>query len=580
MKYYNEEVLGHMKFLSKGLFEKDFMQTKVTTRNMSGKEKWLGYILGPGLVAVYTTMVEYLKEIYYVDVFDFLNVFGTRTYQSLTTMSVIASVISGLFVGYLTSRTVSKAGRFRPYVLIGYLLQAVCGIFMFWCPFDKFTQPTMFLMWIYIANILFKGVAFSLANLEISVLATSTRNIADRNQVTTLYQSLVVSIIPGVFVAVLVMGVLYYMFLEIPTETGFDIQPTLNWILFIGIPAIFAIFGAFIAYFWSRERITEDNRTINEMGEHEIQNVPVGVQLKALLTNKYFVLAVFLTMAAILRNYLQGSNVRQYFTQYVLTGPDPSIRSTLYLVVAMQPMAIGAILIPVLAKKHGVRKIAFISSIVTIIGIGICLINPRNFAVACGGGIVFSLGQVAIAFMGGVFIQQACDDVEYRHGFRPEGLLGMVIVTTVYNLILSPFSATFETGLTKAGYVAGAAEQSADVIKWIVTSYYGSYAMEALVFIVCMIFFNIEQKYPIIQAELENRRKKAAEDRGKIYHSDEELDRIEREKSEKLAEENRVADLREKCEKKGLNFEEENQKYMKKIVEKKAKAEAKKKPKK
>lgn len=580
MKYYNEEVLGHMKFLSKGLFEKDFMQTKVTTRNMSGKEKWLGYILGPGLVAVYTTMVEYLKEIYYVDVFDFLNVFGTRTYQSLTTMSVIASVISGLFVGYLTSRTVSKAGRFRPYVLIGYLLQAVCGIFMFWCPFDKFTQPTMFLMWIYIANILFKGVAFSLANLEISVLATSTRNIADRNQVTTLYQSLVVSIIPGVFVAVLVMGVLYYMFLEIPTETGFDIQPTLNWILFIGIPAIFAIFGAFIAYFWSRERITEDNRTINEMGEHEIQNVPVGVQLKALLTNKYFVLAVFLTMAAILRNYLQGSNVRQYFTQYVLTGPDPSIRSTLYLVVAMQPMAIGAILIPVLAKKHGVRKIAFISSIVTIIGIGICLINPRNFAVACGGGIVFSLGQVAIAFMGGVFIQQACDDVEYRHGFRPEGLLGMVIVTTVYNLILSPFSATFETGLTKAGYVAGAAEQSADVIKWIVTSYYGSYAMEALVFIVCMIFFNFEQKYPIIQAELENRRKKAAEDRGKIYHSDEELDRIEREKSEKLAEENRVADLREKCEKKGLNFEEENQKYMKKIVEKKAKAEAKKKPKK
>ena len=569
-----------MKFLSKGLFEKDFMQTKVTTRNMSGKEKWLGYILGPGLVAVYTTMVEYLKEIYYVDVFDFLNVFGTRTYQSLTTMSVIASVISGLFVGYLTSRTVSKAGRFRPYVLIGYLLQAVCGIFMFWCPFDKFTQPTMFLMWIYIANILFKGVAFSLANLEISVLATSTRNIADRNQVTTLYQSLVVSIIPGVFVAVLVMGVLYYMFLEIPTETGFDIQPTLNWILFIGIPAIFAIFGAFIAYFWSRERITEDNRTINEMGEHEIQNVPVGVQLKALLTNKYFVLAVFLTMAAILRNYLQGSNVRQYFTQYVLTGPDPSIRSTLYLVVAMQPMAIGAILIPVLAKKHGVRKIAFISSIVTIIGIGICLINPRNFAVACGGGIVFSLGQVAIAFMGGVFIQQACDDVEYRHGFRPEGLLGMVIVTTVYNLILSPFSATFETGLTKAGYVAGAAEQSADVIKWIVTSYYGSYAMEALVFIVCMIFFNFEQKYPIIQAELENRRKKAAEDRGKIYHSDEELDRIEREKSEKLAEENRVADLREKCEKKGLNFEEENQKYMKKIVEKKAKAEAKKKPKK
>lgn len=49
-----------MKFLSKGLFEKDFMQTKVTTHSMSFREKLWGYALGPGFVAVYTSMVTSL----------------------------------------------------------------------------------------------------------------------------------------------------------------------------------------------------------------------------------------------------------------------------------------------------------------------------------------------------------------------------------------------------------------------------------------------------------------------------------------------------------------------------------------
>ena len=49
----------------------------------------------------------------------------------------------------------------------------------------------------------------------------------------------------------------------------------------------------------------------------------------------------------------------------------------------------------------------------------------------------------------------------------------------------------------------------------------------------------------------------------------EELERIEQEKAAVLREENRIADLKAKCEKKGLDFEAENTKYLAKQAKKK-----------
>ena len=70
---------------------------------------------------------------------------------------------------------------------------------------------------------------------------------------------------------------------------------------------------------------------------------------------------------------------------------------------------------------------------------------------------------------------------------------------------------------------------------------------------------------PEIHAELERRAKEA---RGEVYVSPEEADRIEAEKAAAELEASRIADLKEKCAKKGLNFEEEA-KYQAKQAKKK-----------
>ena len=86
-------------------------------------------------------------------------------------------------------------------------------------------------------------------------------------------------------------------------------------------------------------------------------------------------------------------------------------------------------------------------------------------------------------------------------------------------------------------------------------------------FAVC-IFFNLEKKIPTIQAELKERRKAAVLARGEEWIDEEEKERLELEEAERLTEENRIADLKEKCAKKGLDFEKENQKYLAKKAKK------------
>ncbi len=85
------------------------------------------------------------------------------------------------------------------------------------------------------------------------------------------------------------------------------------------------------------------------------------------------------------------------------------------------------------------------------------------------------------------------------------------------------------------------------------------------------IFFTLDKKIPQIRADLENRKKLAAEARGEVYISPEEQDRIEMEKAARELEENRIAELKAKCARKGLDFEKENAKYLAQAAKKEAK---------
>lgn len=93
--------------------------------------------------------------------------------------------------------------------------------------------------------------------------------------------------------------------------------------------------------------------------------------------------------------------------------------------------------------------------------------------------------------------------------------------------------------------------------------------------IVLFWFFKVEKDLPTIQSDIIARHKAEAQRQGKEWFSAEELAAKEQEQQDKLAEENRIKELKAKCTKKGLKFEEEEAKYQAKLAAQKAKAEAK-----
>ena len=554
-------------YLQGGLFDRDSMQTRIKTNRISAIERVLGYIIGPGFVYLQNSTTNSLRELFFMDVIRINEVYGSPyTYMILTIVTTAIGLLFGFYLNHLTENTVSRAGRFRPWVLIGNVLMAVSGFLMFWSPFEFGT--TAHLVWLYVASILYTSISIPMYGLSTFVTSTCSRNVLERNSLTTLSSSVRV-MIAGTFGAMVITGIIY------PSILQHDLTGK-SWTAVIGVCSVLCIIAAFIEYFYTRERVTEENmKVLEDRSGQDVVTIPLKEQFRLLLHNKYFILAMVVLIGSTFYDALQGGNARVNMITYILGGNEQNGFQMLYLLASMQPMAIGAVVVPIIARKVSSRKILIISSIITLVGVGISMVNPYSFVVAVAGGFVFACGIFAVTNMYEVFRQQAYDHIEYEHGYRAEGTLATGIISTVISTLMMPMNAVYETGLTLSGYQAGLAVQPDAVNKWILFAYYGAYAIFAIIVLVVSILFDLEPKMPMIHEELRERAKKAAEDRGEVYISPEEQDRLELEEAARELEESRVAELRALCEKKGLDFETENNKYLEKEAAKRAKAEAK-----
>ncbi len=98
--------------------------------------------------------------------------------------------------------------------------------------------------------------------------------------------------------------------------------------------------------------------------------------------------------------------------------------------------------------------------------------------------------------------------------------------------------------------------------------------MGIMIFIIFKFLFDLEKKMPQVSTELQDRRVAEFAAQGLEYIPPAELERREIEAQKADIEANRIADLKARCEKQGLDFEAENKKYLDKVAAKQAKAEA------
>ena len=155
--------------------------------------------------------------------------------------------------------------------------------------------------------------------------------------------------------------------------------------------------------------------------------------------------------------------------------------------------------------------------------------------------------------------------LECDSGLRLEGLLGTAIIVAVQTAITAPFAGGYDASILKLGLVdVQGLVPNASVLSFMSGAFYLTDIIVATAFVVFLPFVDIEKKLPTINATLRQREKDAALARGEEWVEPDELDRREQEEAERRHEEDRIKDLKEYCDRKGLDFETENLKYLKK----------------
>lgn len=554
--------------MKNGMLSSKLFDSRIHSQNVTGKEKWLGYLLGPcGALLLNAVLATYLN-VYYTDVLKLTTVWGGAFLVVFPLMSKIIDAITNVLMGYIIDRTKTKQGKARPWLLLSAPLVALTGILLFTVPK---AGETVQVIWVMLSYNLFYSLAYTIYNMSHNLMCPlSTRNTIQRgglsvfNQISTIMMS-------GIIVALVFPMVVMPML-------GVD---QTKWILVMSILSILSLPLTLLEYYFTKERVTEEHVS-EEQDDKEGRKLPFLTQLKIVFTDKYMIL-----MFVYFFIYTLGSSLKNiglvYYCNYVLGTYNDGITQTMISVIGGIPMGIGIFAVWPLAKKFGKRNVTLAGFILYALGSAICWAVPTNMAVVLVGQFIKNIGGLPCAYVFMALFADGLDHLEWKSGVRSDG-----VAMSVYNILavatIGVATSLFNALISKAGYIAPklvdgvtvAAEQSQAVKNMITFSFVGLETITGVILAVLLIFLTVEKTLPRKQAKIREYQKAAAEARGEEWIAPE-VRAAEAEAT--YLRENEIAfeaALKEKCAAKGLDFEKELADYQRAAAEKAAKTAEKK----
>ena len=580
--------MKEINLLSKGLFNTKLLDSRVKTRTVSTREKVFGHLIGPlGLIFIVNTVAALVEKFFMQQVGSMYPTLGDGTanpmaatlgdqYQLVMMIARIIAIGVGIMNTWLISHTTSKQGRMRPWYLIFGFISIIIGALIFL--FSPNSLGDGYWVYFFILLACYNTIGSSYFYLfKDTIVSLVTRDPAEKAQL-AFFRKLCWTLISGIIIGLIVNSVLIPYWLQ-NDITGY---PLLMIIL-----SICAVPLLLMEYYYTKERIIEDVNAESVSGN--AGKAPLKAQLKALFTNRFYVILVIIaTLQGIVDNF-KGSTVQYYYVQYLMGGVENPSMQMIYSIITGVPLGIGAFAIYPLAKKVGIKNLTLGGYALILLGSIMGMIWPDQMVPALIAGFLRQFGLLPNAYIFITLTFYAYDDIEFRSGIRMEGLLAIGLVTAVQTIVNAPFAGIYESGLLNMGFIDDITimpDPSQNIKSFMTMCFYLPDLVLAIVVLVSLPFVTVEKKMPEINAELLRRKKEAVLARGEEWIEPEELARREREEAARIREENRIADLKAYCERKGLDFETENNKYLaaqeekrlkweQKQAAKKAKAEAK-----
>ena len=469
--------------------------TCVKTEQVSGAEKWLGYLLGPaGALLLNAVLATYLN-VYYTDVLKLGGLWGDAFLVIFPIVSKIIDAITNVIMGQVIDRTRTKEGKARPWLLLSAPLITVSGILLFTVPQ---ASETVQAIWVMLSYNLFYSFAYTIFNMSHGLMVPlSTRNTTDRGNL-SVFNQIATIMMSGILVALVFPMVIMPML-------GVD---KVKWITTMSLLSIIVLPLTLLEYFFTKERVTLE---IQSECAEEISFVK---QLKLIFSDKYLLIiyGYFLisTIAASIKNI---SLV--YYCNYVLGTYNDGITQTLVSVIGGIPMGIGIFAVWPLAKRFGKRNVTVAGMILMTVGSAICWMAPENMVIVLVGQFIKNIGGLPGAYVFMALFADVLDHLEWKNGFRSDGT-AMSVYNIIAVAIVGISTGIFNGLLSGAGYVAPeivngvtvAAAQS-EAVKGVITfGFVGLEIFTCIVLAILLLFLNVEKDIGKKQAEIAARREK------------------------------------------------------------------------
>ena len=407
----------------------------VRTPEVSKKEKWLGYLLGPaGALLLNAVLATYLN-VYYTDVLNLTPLWGGMFLTIFPIVSKVIDAITNILMGQVIDRTKTKEGKARPWLLLSAILVPITAILLFTVPEGSDMVKAI---WVMISYNLFYSFAYTIFNMSHNLMVPlSTRDGTARgglsvfNQITTIMMS-------GILVALVFPMVIMPMI-------GVDKS---KWITMMAILSIIALPLTLLEYFFTKERVTEENA-----GEDKTKSqLPFRQQIKILFTDKYMVLMYVYFLVYTIGTTLKNLGL-VYYCNYVLGTYNDGITQMLVSVIGGVPMGIGIFAVWPLAKKFGKRNVTMVGFLLYALGSLICWLFPTSLIIVLVGQFIKNIGGLPCAYVFMALFADCLDHLEWKKNIRMDGA-----AMSIYNIIavamVGIMTGVFNWMLATSGYIA------------------------------------------------------------------------------------------------------------------------------
>lgn len=507
------------------IFDSKALRTRVKTENITPKEKWLGYLIGPsGALLLNAVLGGSFLNIYYTDVIGIGGLWKGMFLAIFPLVAKILDAVTNFAMGWIIERTKTSQGKARPYIFVAAFILPVSGILLYTIPS---ANQNIQAIWIMITYNLYFSICYTIYNMSHNLMVPlSTRNTEERGGV-SVFTQIAAIMITGI-IAALVVPMLLLPMMGTSKTMWITVMSTISVICF---PLIL------LEYFYTKERVSDEG------GEEETVEIPYALQIKAVLTDEYTVLILLYYMIYALCGGVKTNSVI-YYCNYVLGTYADGITQTLINVIGGFPMGIGIFAVWPIAKRIGKRNIIILGMFLMSIGGTICWLFPANMVIVLIGQFIKNLGALPSAYVFMALFADVLDHLEWKNGFRCDGFamsiystfavvlngLSIGIINAVLNAAgyVAPFTAT-ESNLTEVysslsgkgltaqlaleelkptmdGIYTIALSQNPDTNRALVFLFVGLETISCLICAVIFWFIKVEKTISLKQKVIENRR--------------------------------------------------------------------------